>query len=88
MNNYRPISILSVAAKIVEKLAFDELYTYVDQKGNLSPISVRFLTKAFYQYSIIQCDGRLAWDKGYFVGVVTLDLQKGVRYGWPLDSSV
>ena len=78
MNNYRPISILSVAAKIVEKLAFDQLYTYVDQKGILSRFQCGFRPKHSTNTALLNVteDWLEFLDKGYFVGVVTLDLQK------------
>ena len=78
MNNYRPISILSVAAKIVEKLAFDQLYTYVDQKGILSRFQCGFRPKHSTNTALFNVteDWLEFLDKGYFVGVVTLDLQK------------
>ena len=29
MNNYRPISVISVVAKVFERIAYDQLYTYL-----------------------------------------------------------
>ena len=78
MNNYRPISILSVSSKIVEKLAFDQLYTYVDQKGILSRFQCGFRPKhstATALFNVTE-DWFESLDKGHFIGVVTLDLQK------------
>ena len=78
LNNYRPISILSVSAKIVEKLAFDQLYSYVNQKGILSPFQCGFRPKHSTLTASLNVteDWSESLDKGFFIGVVTLDLQK------------
>ena len=31
LNNYRPISVISVAAKVFERIAYDQLYAYLEQ---------------------------------------------------------
>ena len=31
MNNYRPISVISVVAKVFERITYDQLYNYLSQ---------------------------------------------------------
>ena len=37
MNNYRPISVISIIAKEMEKIAHNQLYLYLQNKNILSP---------------------------------------------------
>ena len=78
MNNYRPISILSAIAKIVEKLVFDQLYGYMDQNGIISCNQSGFRPKHSTMTSLLNVteDWLDSLDKGNLVGVVTLDLKK------------
>ena len=32
VNNYRPVSLLSICSKIFEKLIFDSIYDFIDKK--------------------------------------------------------
>ena len=36
MNNYRPISVISVVAKIFEKFTFEQLYEYLNNNNLIS----------------------------------------------------
>ena len=78
MNNYRPISVLPIIAKIMEKLIFDQLYSYLQNKGLLSNHQARFRPNHSTMTALINVTEY--WlnklDKGMFVGVIALDLQK------------
>ena len=37
MNNYRPISVLPIVAKILERIVFDQLYDYLQEHSLLTP---------------------------------------------------
>ena len=37
MNNYRPISVISTIAKVMEKIAHNQLYSYLQNENILSP---------------------------------------------------
>ena len=44
MNNYRPISVISVVAKIFEKLIFEQLYEYLNNNNLISASESGFRT--------------------------------------------
>ena len=44
MNNYRPISVISVVAKIFEKLIFEQLYEYLNNNNLISASQSGFRT--------------------------------------------
>ena len=78
MNNYRPISILPILAKIMEKLIFDQLYAYLQSKGLLNKHQSGFRPNHSTMTALLNVTEY--WlnklDKGMFVGVIALDLQK------------
>ena len=44
MNNYRPISVISVVAKIFEELIFEQLYEYLNNNNLISASQSGFRT--------------------------------------------
>ena len=78
VGNYRPVSILSVASKILEKVAYDQLIEYLNNKRliyNLqSGFRPSFSTDSCLMY--LNDTIRREIDHGNFVGMILIDLQK------------
>ena len=47
VGNYRPVSILTIISKIFEKVVYDQVESYLDQKKASLPISVRLQKQVF-----------------------------------------
>ena len=76
--NYRPISILSVISKILERSVFDQLYKFLNDNSLLSKYQSGFRPKNSTLTALLHmCD---EWhqnlDCGKMIGVVFLDIRK------------
>lgn len=78
VNNYRPISILPVISKVIEKLVVEQLIAHLDSKAFLHPMQFGFRKKHSTEtaccYFLQQIKTNL--DQGGVVGAVFLDLSK------------
>ena len=76
--NYRPISILPVLSKIMERVVFNQLYPFLDSQSLLHDNQSGFRPKFSTSSALLNIteDWIHAIDKGEFVGIVMLDLQK------------
>jgi len=78
VGNYRPVSILCVLSKILEKIIFDQAQDFLTSHK----LPYEFQSGFRQSFSIGTClihlsdYIRLQMDKGYLVGTVLLDLQK------------
>lgn len=78
MNNYRPISILPAASKVLEKTVAEQLTTHFESQALLNPMQFGFRRK--YSTDSACCyfleTIRAYVDRGRVVGAVFLDLRK------------
>ena len=76
--NYRPVSVLPVVSKIMEKLVHQQLYSYLQQHAILNPAQFGFRPNHSTQDVLVSMvdDWRLALDKDKIVGAVMIDLSK------------
>ena len=78
MKNYRPISLLPLISKILEKVIHDETQTYLSEND----ILYNFQSGFRKSYSTNHCLAYLAdlisrgYDQGLYTGMVLIDLQK------------
>ena len=74
VENYRPLSILSIISKVFERVVYDQLVTYLDKRKLFYDLQSGFRTK----YSTDTCLIHLTDFKKYFkwIGMVLLDLEK------------
>ena len=76
--NYRPISVLSVIAKILEKIVFNQLCNYLDDNKIITNQQSGFRKKHSTETSLLAATDR--WycnmDNGLLNGVLFLDLKK------------
>ena len=77
-NNYRPISVLPVVAKVFEKLIYDQVYYYLNENNILSQFQSGFRSGNSTVTALLQATEN--WykniDCGYINGVVLVDLSK------------
>ena len=76
LSNYRPISVLSIKPKILEKVSFDQLYD--DFQPLFSSNMSGFLRGHSYSTALIKMvdDWRLALDSRKVTGSIAIDLSK------------
>ena len=78
IGNYRPISVLPVFAKILEKIISRQLYDYVTSNSLLSNHQSGFRPKHSTMTALLNVTE--SWldslDRGNFVGIIALDLRK------------
>ena len=78
VGNYRPVSILTIFSKVFERVVYDQVESYLDQKKLLYKFQSGFRSR----YSTDTCLTHLTdfikfqMDQGHFVGMFLLDLQK------------
>ena len=77
-NNYRPISVLPIIAKVFEKIAFDQLYAYATANNILTKFQSGF--RANHSTLSALLSATESWlssiDNGYLNGVAFIDLSK------------
>ena len=78
MNNYRPISVISTIAKVMEKIAHNQLYLYLQNENILSPSQHGFRQGHSTVTALLEITDRLYHniDIGELNGVIFLDLRK------------
>ena len=78
LDNYRPISILPILSKILEKAVFHQLHSYRSKNSLLSPYQSGFRashsTQLTITFLIDKIRGRM--DKGLLTGAMFIDLKK------------
>ena len=77
-NNYRPISVLPIIAKVFEKIVFDQLYFYLTEYNILTKFQSGFRSNHSTLTALLQATE--SWfkniDDGFMNGVVFVDLSK------------
>lgn len=78
VNNYRPISIISVVAKVFERLIYDQLYAYLDEHQILSKYQSGFRAIHSAVTALLEATDTWAYniECGKVNAVVFLDLKK------------
>ena len=78
VGNYRPVSILSIISKVVEKVVYDQIETYLDEKKLLYKFQSGFRGRFSTDTCLIHLTDiiKFEMDKGHLIGMVLLDLQK------------
>ena len=77
-SNYRPICVLPVLSKVLEKLVFKQVYTYLTENKLITGCQHGFRPKHSTSTALINVveDKQIAVDNGDIVAVVTLDIEK------------
>ena len=77
-DNYRPISVLSIVSKVIEKIVQKQLMNFLDENKLLSTRQFGFRAKMSTELAatLLLDDVRKNVDKGKLVGAVFIDLSK------------
>ena len=77
-SNYRPISLLALISKILEKIAHEEMIDYLTQHNVLYKYHSGFRTKHSTDLCLLYLSGKISksFDNGFFTGMILIDLQK------------
>jgi hypothetical protein len=78
MNNYRPISVISVMAKAFERIIYNKLYAYMLEHDLLSEYQSGFRSLHSTVTALLEATDNWAYniDRGNINAVVFLDLKK------------
>ena len=78
VGNYRPVSILSIISKVFERVVYDQIQTYLDERKLLYNFQSGFRPRFSTDTCLIHLTDYIKFqmDEGYFVGMVLLVLQK------------
>ena len=78
LTNYRPISVLSILAKVFESLVHKQVYSYFSSNNLLSPAQSGFRPGHSTQDLLIKVteDWKFALDSDEIVGITFIDLRK------------
>ena len=78
MNNYRPISVVPIIAKVFERIVYDQLYAYLTEHNIVCKHESGFRTLHSTVTALLEAADTWAYniDKGKINAVVFLDLKK------------
>ena len=78
VGNYRPVSVLSIISKIFERIVYNQVESYLNDKNLLYDFQSGFRSKFSTDTCLIHLSDyiRFQHDKGNLVGMALLDLQK------------
>ena len=76
VNNYRPISCLTFLSKLIERVVFNSISTYIEQFSLLSPFQSAFPKRFSIETAFVKflSDVLIASESGILTCVVSLDL--------------
>ena len=78
INNYRPISVIPVVSKVLEKLVYDQLHHYLNDNKLLSSCQSGFSSLHSTNTALLEATNNWSVniDNGFLNGVVFIDLKK------------
>ena len=78
LNNYRPISVISVVAKVFERIVYDQLYNFLGNEGIISKQQSGFRSLHSTVSALLEATDSWAFniDRGHVNAVVFLDLKR------------
>ena len=78
MDNYRPISVISVVAKIFERLIFEQLYEYLNNNNLITASQSGFRSLHITLTALVEATDKwsINIDNKLLNGVIFIDLKK------------
>ena len=82
MDNYRPISVLPVASKVLERVVYHQLYSFLNEHKLLNPYQCGFRRNHSTESATIALSDfiRRGMDQGLLTGAVLIDLRKAFDF--------
>ena len=82
LDNYRPISVISVIARVFERIIYDQLYNFLTNEDIISNYQSGFRSLHSTVTALLEATDNWAFniDCGSVNAVVFLDLKKGIRH--------
>ena len=79
-NNYRPISVLPVVSKLIERVVFNQLYEYLNNNKLLTESQSGFRPMFSTETALLEATNEWLWniDNNLLNGVIFLDLKKSL----------
>ena len=80
VNNYRPISVISVVAKVFERIVYDQLYAYLEEHSIICKYQSGFCSTHTTVTALLEATDTWAYniDRGKINAVVFLELKKAI----------
>ena len=80
LNNYRPVSVISVIAKVFERIVYDQLYNFLSNEDIISTHQSSFRSLHSTITVLLEATDNWAFniDRGNVNAVVFLDLKRGI----------
>ena len=80
VSNYRPISVLPIISKVIERTVHNQLYAYLCRRNILSDSQFGFRPNHSTTTTLLEVQDYILnnMDKGFATGVIFLDLKKGL----------
>ena len=80
MNNYRPISVIPLVAKVFERISYDQVYVYLSEHSIISKSQSGFSSIHSMVTALLEATNSLAFDSdhGNVNAVVFLRFKKGL----------
>ena len=77
-NNYRPMSVLPVVSKLIERVVFNQLYEYLKNNNLLTESQSGFRPTFSTETALLEATNECLWniDNSLLNGVIFLDLEK------------
>ena len=87
LNNYRPFCVISVVAKVFERIVYDQLYAYLEEHDIICKYQPGFRAIHSTVTALLEATDTWAYDidRGKINAVVFLNFKKGFRQGGPRD---
>jgi retron-type reverse transcriptase len=78
LDNYRPISILPVVSKLIERISYNQISEYLEKESILSEYQFGFRSCHSTTTTLIDCTNEwcVNMDRGHYNVVVFLDIKK------------
>ena len=84
VNNYRPISVISIIAKLFERIVYHQLYSFLASEEIITDHQSGFRSLHSTVTALLEATDSWAFhiDRGNVNAVIFLDLKKSIWYRW------
>ena len=78
LDNYRPISVLNILSKVVERIAYMQIIEYPEKNNLLTPFKYGFRRHRSTKHAVIKCVDHIRehMDKRQLTGALFMDFRK------------